>query len=68
MDGKPAGMTKGQVHDHTEGCHRQAANVTSIHTPPAITQSHSPRQMQRGLGDVAPAWKATFQQQHYPTK
>ena len=35
VDGQPAGITKGQVRDYTEGCHRQAANVTSIHTPPA---------------------------------
>lgn len=58
VDDQPAGITKGQ------GCHRQAANVTSIHTPPARIQSHGPRQMQRGLGNVVPAWKATFQQQH----
>ena len=68
VDGQPAGITKGQVCDYTEGCHRQAANVTSIHTPPARTQSHGPRQRQRGLGNVVPAWKATFQQPHYTTK
>ena len=42
VDGQPAGITKGQLPDYTEGCHRQAANVTSIHTPPARTQSHGP--------------------------
>lgn len=48
VDGQPAGITEGQVHDYTEGCHRQAANVTFIHTPPARAQSHGPRQMQSG--------------------
>lgn len=57
VDDQPAGITKGQ------GCHRQAANVTSS-TSTSQETGHTAPDRCKGLGNVVPAHGRLLQQQH----